>query len=356
MVSLGKSKKDFLCKFMKYYWDDIIGHKKSITQLENDILNKNLAHAYLFAGPAEVGKYAIAKKFANILICPNDYCRSCDDCQQFQDNLHRDVVTVNKLWIDKINDNLEQIARSSNFNQIHRAKKKTKTDIISIDDIRSFSQKLYEKKQSKYKICLIKNIERLQPVGANALLKILEEPPQGTVFILTSSYPEKVLKTILSRVRKIAFSNVADQVILQQLQKQTDAENLSEIISIAQGRPPIAVKLLKDYSLFEKEKTRFHQIANILSKPELKTDFQFIEKLIEQPQDIENFLNALLRFLRTLLLEKSKNSQSGLSQKITYSNLVTMQEKTNNTKIMLKQNINKRLLLENLILDLKSLA
>lgn len=325
-------------------------------QLEKDLTTNNLSHAYLFAGPAEVGKYAIAKKFANILICENDYCRSCDDCQQFKNNFHPDVITVNKLWIDKVSENLEQIALSSNFNQIHRAKKKTKTDIISIDDIRVFSQKLYEKKQSKYKICLIKNIERLQPVGANALLKILEEPPEGTIFILTSSYPERVLSTILSRVRKVSFSNVADQVILDKLQTQTDAENLSEIISIAQGRPPVAVKLLKDYSLFEIEKNRFHQIAGILSRTEIKADFLFIEKLIESNQETTKFLNALIRFLRTLILEKNKQLESGLSQKISYENLVKMQERTQITKTMLAQNINKRLLLENLILDLKSLA
>ena len=341
---------------MKYYWDDIIGHSKSIAQLEKDILNNNLAHAYLFAGPAEVGKYAVAKKFANILICEKDYCRTCKDCIQFKNNLHPDVITVNKLWIDKVNDNLEKIALSSNFNQIHRAKKKAKTDIISIDDIRSFSQKLYEKKQSKYKICLIKNLERLQPVGANALLKILEEPPEGTIFILTSSYPEKVLKTILSRVRKVSFSNVADQVILEKLQTQTDAENLSEIVSIAQGRPPIAVKLLKNYSLFEKEKNRFHQIAGILSKPEIKNDFLFIEKIIEDQAEIERFLAALTRFIRTLLLEKSKQSEGGLSQKISYENLIKIQERAQETQKMLKQNVNKRLLLENLILDLKDLA
>lgn len=346
----------------KYYWDDIIGHQKSILQLEKDILNNNLSHAYLFTGPAEVGKYAIAQKFANILICKKDYCRSCKDCIEFKNNLHPDVITVNKLWIDKVNDNLEKLAASSNFNQIHRAKKKAKTDVISIGDIRSFSQKIYEKKQSKYKICLIRNLERLQPVGANALLKILEEPPEGTIFILTSSYPEKILTTILSRVRKVSFSNVTDQVILEKLQTQTDAENLGEIITIAQGRPPVAVKLLKNYSLFEKEKNRFHHIAGILSKPELKSDFIFIEKLLESQNEIERFLAALTRFLRTLILEKSRGqaslspTQGGLSQKITYANLIKMQNKTQETQKMLQQNINKRLVLENLILDLKELS
>jgi DNA polymerase-3 subunit delta' len=341
---------------MKYYWDDIIGHQKSINQLEKDILNDKLSHAYLFVGPAEIGKYAVAKKFANILICEKDYCRTCNDCLQFKNNLHPDIITVNKLWIDKVNDNLEKLATSSNFNQIHRAKKKAKTDVISIDDIRAFSQKIYEKKQSKYKICLIKNLERLQPVGANALLKMLEEPPKGTIFILTSSYPDKILTTILSRVRKIYFSNVTDQIILDKLQTQTDTENLSEIISIAQGRPPVAMKLLKDSSLFEKEKNRFHQIANILSKPELKSDFLFVERILENQHEITRFLDALTRFLRTLILEKSRNSNNGLSQKISYENLIKIQERTQKTKKMIKQNINKRLVLENLILDLKELT
>ena len=337
---------------MKYFWDDIVGHKHAISQIENDIINHNLTHAYLLAGPPEVGKYAVAKKFANILICPNEYCRSCNDCQQFKSNLHPDVITVNKLWIEKINEDLDIISASSNFNQIHRAKKKVKTDTISIDDIRAVTQKIFEKKQNKYKICLIKNIERLKEAGTNAFLKILEEPPVGTIFILTSSYPEKLSSTLISRIRKITFTNVADNLILEKLQSQSDSNNLEEIISIAQGRPPIAVKLLNDFALFETEKNRFHQIATILSSSKINSHFRQIEKLADNQQEIILFLNAFTRFLRSLILEKNKNAKSGLASELSYFSLVNIVQAVQEAEKQLKQNINKRLLLENFVLKM----
>lgn len=339
---------------MKYYWNDIIGHTRILNQLEKDVLNQNLAHAYLFAGPADVGKYTIAKKFANILICPNDYCRSCKDCQQFKQNLHPDVITVNKLWIEKENEDLHKIAQSSNFNQSHRTKTpKAKSDIISIDDLRSFSQKVFEKKQSKYKICLIKDIERMQDTCANAFLKVLEEPPVGTIFILTSSFPEKILSTLLSRVRKISFNNVADHVMLEKLQTHSNHTNLEEILSIAQGRPPIALKLLNDFELFEEEKTRFHQIASILSQNSLNQNFAFVDKITSENNLSEAFLDAFIRFIRTLLLEKAQAKNSGLAQSLSYQKLIQLFNLAQQAQNQIKQNINKKMLLENLMIEIQ---
>lgn len=338
---------------MQYYWDDIIGHTKIITQLEKDILNQNLAHAYLFAGPAEIGKYTIAKKFANILICPHNYCRSCKDCHQFKQNLHPDIITVNQLWIENEFEDQTQIALSSNFNQIHRTKTpKAKTDTLSIDDLRSFSQKIYEKKYGRYKICLIKNIERLHESGANAFLKLLEEPPQDTIFILTSSFPEKILETMLSRVRKINFGNVPDSVITQKIQQTHTHPQLEEIITLAQGRPSVALKLLNNPTLLETEKNRFHQIAQLVSKKNLNHNFALAEKLSNNSAECLLFLDGFIRFIRTLLLEKTKNNSTGLSLTLSYPKLLSLLEEAQITKNNLQKNINKRLLLENFMLHL----
>lgn len=339
---------------MHYYWDDIIGHQNNIAKLEKDLQGGNLAHAYFFTGPPEVGKFAIAKKFANILMCPHDYCRSCNTCLEIKRNLQPDLITVNKLWIEGVNDNLEKLALSSNFNQIHRAKKKAKTDVISIDDIRLVNQKIYEKSQSRYKVCIIKNIERFHLSAANAFLKSLEEPPQKTIFILTSSYPNQVLPTLISRMRKITFNHVSDQLIYDKLSQNGDQENLKEIISIAQGRPPVALKLLNDFELFETEKNRFHQIAALLSQKNITQKFLIADRLSQDALETKLFLHSFLRFLRTLILEKSKNLSNGLSQILGYSNLLDLIQKVQSTQKHLEQNINKKLVLENLMLEIEN--
>lgn len=335
---------------MNYFWEDIIGHQNNIAKLENDLQNNNLAHAYFFAGPPEVGKYSIALKFANILMCPNHYCRSCQTCLEIKRNQHPDLITVNQLWIDGESENLEEIALSTSFNQIHRKKKKTKTNIISIDDIRAINQKILEKSQSRYKICLIKNIERFHLSAANAFLKMLEEPPPKTIFILTSSYPQKILPTLVSRMRKISFNNVPDQLIYEKIKSKTDSENIPEILSIAQGRPPIALKLIKNMTFFETEKNRFHQIATLLNQDNLVSKFALADRLSQNQTDLNDFLNSFLRFLRTLLLEKAKKSQFGLAQSLSYAEILFLLEKIQDDQKYFEQNINKKLFLENLML------
>ena len=71
---------------MLYKWK-IVGHKKQLVQLERELKEDNLSHAYLFSGPRQSGKYTIAKVLAKILQCPNDFCRSCKDCEMLKNKV-----------------------------------------------------------------------------------------------------------------------------------------------------------------------------------------------------------------------------------------------------------------------------
>ena len=98
---------------MLYKWD-IVGHQSQISQLEKEIQDDNLSHAYLFSGPKQGGKFSIAKIFAMILQCPNDFCRICSDCQAIQAGRHPDTIIMEdngeSIKIDEVRELIRKTA------------------------------------------------------------------------------------------------------------------------------------------------------------------------------------------------------------------------------------------------------
>ena len=188
---------------MLYKWD-IIGHNKQLEQLEKEIAKNNISHAYLFSGPKDVGSFRIVRMFANILQCPNNFCRTCKDCKLMQKDSHPDVIVLR--------DNGET---------------------IKIDDVRNLIHKTNLTCQGRYRIVLIENIERMPIEAQNSFLKTLEEPPGKTIFIMTSVQVNQVLPTIKSRVRRYFLFNVEDSLLKNSLREQFgENPNMEEILQI----------------------------------------------------------------------------------------------------------------------------
>jgi DNA polymerase-3 subunit delta' len=164
---------------MKYNWS-IIGHEKQLLQIEKDLESGNLAHAYLLSGPNSVGKNTVAKKMAGILQCENDFCHNCNACTQIEKGCHVDTVVF------------EDDGES-----------------IKIETVRKILERLSMTRQAPYKILLVQSLERMGVEAANSFLKMLEEPPERTVFIMTTDNVRLILPTILSRVRVVQFNSVS---------------------------------------------------------------------------------------------------------------------------------------------------
>ena len=79
--------------FMLYKWG-VIGHIKQLEKLEKELLEGNLSHAYLFSGPADLGKFHIARTLSNILQCQNNFCHVCEDCRKVSKGIHPDVIEM----------------------------------------------------------------------------------------------------------------------------------------------------------------------------------------------------------------------------------------------------------------------
>lgn len=307
---------------MLYQWD-IVGHKKQLSQLEEEISSKKLTHAYLFSGPKQSGKFSIAMKLAAILQCPNQLCRNCKDCKLFESGSHPDTVVI------------EDHGES-----------------IKIDDVRELIRKTNLTSQGGQRIVLIENIERMPLEAQNSFLKTLEEPPGKTIFLLTTSQLDQVLVTIQSRVRHYHFSTISDSVLETYLKEHFGAKpELAEVVNIAQGRPGLAISLLKEAELLDKQKGLYRQIEGFLKKNDLSAKFALVESIEKDPIAIEQFLDAFTRYLRKLVFDHVQGAPAAISHRFSLKELVNLFDVLEKTRYFIGRNVNKRLALENLLIQ-----
>lgn len=216
---------------------NIVGHAEQLAQLEKDIHIKNVAHAYLFSGPRHVGKLTVAKWFGKKILSIGQSVEEAKYTEEQCDRLmHPDFLVLDMLWVQGLSEDWDTISRFSNVSQQHRSKSKAKTDVISIEDIRGIQERLSDTAMGVSRVCIIRSAERMQEAAASALLKMLEEPLPGRIFILTTESCSSLLPTIRSRVRQLHFGRVQAKDLLPLVDKMTEDEQRF-LQYLAQGAP-----------------------------------------------------------------------------------------------------------------------
>ncbi len=203
---------------------DILGHHTVIDRLWDALARGVLHHAYLFEGPSGVGKRMVALRLAMAANCTGTEsgdrppCGRCPPCKQIAAGSHPDVIVL-------------------------APDPKRATAIIPVDAVREVVRVAgYHRYNSKRRFILIDPAEALQPAAANALLKTLEEPPEGTGFILIATHASALLPTIVSRCQRVRFSAVPEADITQWLTTQRkDQPELAARLSL--GCPGKALAL-----------------------------------------------------------------------------------------------------------------
>ena len=238
---------------------EIIGQEATKRQLRQSARGGRIPHAQLFTGISGIGKLQLALAYAQYLNCPNrtdeDSCGTCPTCLQFQHLQHPDlhfafpiVKTDAGDTCDAFLEPWRQIILDKHYFDVDDWYKalgvETKQGMIyekeSQEILRKLSLKAYG---SGYKIMLIWQPEKMNTTSANKLLKLLEEPPAQTVFLLVSEHPEQLLSTIQSRVQTIRVPRLDDETISRALeQKGVPATAATDIARIANGSYLAALK------------------------------------------------------------------------------------------------------------------
>ncbi len=191
----------FARKWRPQTFDQVLAQDHVTVTLRNAISGGRVGHSYLFTGPRGVGKTTTARILAKALNCRNgptpDPCGECEACMGITRGNHLDVM---------------EIDGASNR---------------GIDEIRELRQKVrYASSSGRYKVYIIDEVHMLTTEAFNALLKILEEPPEQVVFIFATTAPRKVPATILSRCQRFDFRRIPSAVMADYISGEASREGI----------------------------------------------------------------------------------------------------------------------------------
>lgn len=247
-------------------FESIVGHSDLKKALINEVNHNRVSHAQLLLGPEGSGKLALAIAFAQYLLCDNptktDSCNSCPNCLKMKNLVHPDLHFVFPVVANKANKVASSIDRISEWNDFVLKQpyfnlnqwqlsldEMGKNAAIAVEESRQILKRLALKSYSgKYKIMIIWLPEKMNAQAANKLLKLLEEPPEKTIFILVSNSAEHILATILSRTQIIRVGSLNVEEVADYLTKTYRVEksvtlsaaslsqsNMAEAIQFIQG-------------------------------------------------------------------------------------------------------------------------
>lgn len=327
--------------------EKIIGHSAILERLFGLVDKGSLPHALLFSGPHGIGKFRIARRLAQYALP--------DFSEKIEKNACSEVISVGDLWRMDANDDWSEIAKTSNFPQKHRETDKKKTDSIGVDDVHAFLDPVFRTTDAPAKFVLLRDAERLTLEAANALLRVLEEPPAKTHFILTTRHEKALPETIVSRCQVFPFSLVPREILRKVLFEKNLEESLrDDFLTIAQGRSEVLFRLLEDSDFLEQEREEFQEIARFFfgkSLPECLKKAEFLAHP-DRFEEAANFLENMIRFARSLLVEKSTQKSLEIASSLGFEKILEILEALFSAKRAFSANANRRLVLENLFLSL----
>ena len=322
-------------------FNKIKGQEKAISILRNAIETDKIAHSYLFYGPEGVGKFTTALYFGMAINChatsDKRPCGSCPSCKKFLSFSHPDFIFIfpfpkesnkpdisidGEIKVEKILQEYESFIENkikTPWKEFHFSKNIG----IRIASIRMLENRIkLSPNEGIYKVYIIENAETMGIQAANAFLKTLEEPPNDTIIILTTSKPNSLLPTILSRCQKVPFLPVPRKTIEKELEENKFLENIEAkmFARIAHGNMEKALQLVEKGTTASRDETivflnillaqddlRFIDFANRYKTSKTQSQLaEIISHLIIWISDIsyfKNFPSEIVNLDKTDMLE-----------------------------------------------------
>ncbi|MCK5823694.1 MAG: DNA polymerase III subunit delta [Bacteroidales bacterium] len=365
---------------------DIIGQDNTKQRLIQTVKDGRISHAQLFLGPEGCGKLALALAYAQYISCENkgdhDSCGTCASCKKYQKLIHPDLHFVFPVasaksgnqkpvsddfineWRQSILDN-PYIKLNQWFGTIGVENKQG--SIYSQESgqiIKKMNLKTFE---SEYKIMIIWMPEKMNISAANKLLKMIEEPPAKTLFLLVSENAGKIIQTIRSRTQLVKIPKIDDENLSIALKNKFDLDEnkISDIAHLSNGNYAKAVEVINsdeenqyNFNCF-KTLTRLCYKADVL---ELVKFVDIISKIGREKQ--KNFISYSIRMMReNFILNKNKpeityltNEENNFSQKfntfVNERNIMKITREFNQSFLHIERNGNSKIIFLDLSLKL----
>ncbi len=327
---------------------NILGHEWADNLLQHQIASVQIRHAYLFTGAEGVGRRSMAVRFAQEINCTNPPAagQACGDCRICLHTEKMQQVDISLVQADN------------------------KGGMIKVDQIRALQHNLsLSPYEARYRIALLLNFEAANANAQNALLKTLEEAPDKVILLITASSTEELLPTIVSRCEVLRLRPLPIPALIENLKKVHHvAEPLAnQIAHLSGGRVGVAMRYLADPKEIADHIERVENLLELLSCT-LRQRFSRVEGMLKAPDQAQSrerlrgLVQAWISVWRDIYLLSCGSvapitnlahmkALEELARTTPAESIQSHLRMLENSLQMLDQNVNPRLLLENILMD-----
>lgn len=298
----------------------VIGQEELKQHLIDEVNNDKISHAQLFLGKSGYGGLPLALSFVQYLFCTNkeekDSCGECDSCRKIEKLQHPDlhfsfpVVQANSKTSDPVladwRDQLNEEPYFNLYNWTKRIDPRERKPIISTQEsleiIKKLSLRSYE---GGYKVMVVWMADEMNPACANKLLKIIEEPPAKTLFLLVAESQDKMLQTILSRTQIVKIPRISLEALTSNLSTKfgKSKDTVESVAARADGDAIEAMEHLGDHEDENHNREQFIQLMRVCYKKSVLEMMNWSESIgAESKGKQKAFLKYALHMFRQSML------------------------------------------------------